>query len=113
MPKHIQRCPPKGGRLECAMVYIKITGRFYIPDFLKTQNLEEKDLLIQNEPYRCEMVDCHKECFDVIFDKHLLDSDGNYNGHVELIYEQRCQKYSRIINCPRFIIEPTQRGGCR
>jgi hypothetical protein len=94
--------------------YIKITGRYYIPDlesFLQSVPLEETDVLIQNQPDRCELVGCHKDVFDVIFNTHLLNRDGNYDGHVELIYEQRCQQFSRVVQCPRFVIEPTQRGG--
>jgi hypothetical protein len=93
---------------------IKITGRFFIPGleaYLETADLENTDVLVQNRTNRCEMVGCHKDIFDHIFGTHLLNRAGNYDGNVEDVYQYRCEQYSRVIHCPEFYIEPTQRGG--
>jgi hypothetical protein len=93
---------------------IKITGRFFIPQlesYLSGFQLENFDVLVQNKKNRCEMVGCHREHFDHIFDTHLLNRAGNYDGNVEDVYEFRCEKYTNIIHCPEFPIEGTQRGG--
>jgi hypothetical protein len=93
---------------------IKITGRFFIPElenYLTNYNLDSYDVLVQNniklDP-RCEMVGCHKRIFDHVFSM-------NYNktsiSMVELLYRNRCLVYNNILECKRFSIEPTQRGG--
>lgn len=93
---------------------IKITGRFFIPDlqsYLCSLQLENYDVLVQEKKNRCEMVGCRKDHFDHVFNTHLLNRAGNYDGNVEDVYEFRCEQYSSVIHCPEFRIEGTQRGG--
>ena len=93
---------------------IKITGRFFIPEFAKFiayYNLSKFDVLTQSATYRCEMLGCNKSHMGDVFNIHLVNSDGDYDGHVEDVYRYRCSKYTNRIQCPEFTIEPTQRGG--
>lgn len=93
---------------------IKITGRFFIPGFaafLEGYDLENWDVLVQNNTSRCEMLGCHRRHFERVFDVDLRRRDGNYSGHVEEVYQFRCEPYENIIRCPVFPIEGTQRGG--
>lgn len=93
---------------------IKITGRFFIPNletYLKSMELSEYDVLVQNRKNRCEMLGCRADHFDFVFNTNLLNRHGNYDGNVEDVYEFRCEKYPKIIHCPEFPIEGTQRGG--
>ena len=93
---------------------IKITGRFFIPglkDYLSVLPIDEYDVLVQNRKDRCEMLGCHKKHFDDVFNTHLLNRNGEYDGGVEFVYQFRCEKYDKVIHCPIFPIEGTQRGG--
>jgi hypothetical protein len=104
----------KNARIVSADFVIKITGRFFIPDledYLSGFVIDRWDVLVQNKKNRCEMLGCHKNIFDVVFNTKLLNRNGDYDGNVEDVYEFRCEKYKKIIHCPVFEIEPTQRGG--
>lgn len=93
---------------------IKITGRFFIPkfeSFIQYYKLQKFDVLTQSGTNRCEMVGCHKSKFDSIFNIHLTNANGDYDGHVEDVYKYRCSQFPNRIQCPEFDIEPTQRGG--
>lgn len=93
---------------------IKITGRFFIPQlesYLNSMELSDYDVLVQNRKNRCEMLGCRADHFGLVFNTHLLNRQGNYDGNVEDVYEFRCENYPRIIHCPEFPIEGTQRGG--
>ena len=93
---------------------IKITGRFFIPSFeeyLKQFDLNQYDVITQYKQNRCEMLGCHKNHFYTIFNTHLINQNGEYNGNVEDIYQYRCSLYDKKIHCPEFPIEGTQRGG--
>ena len=93
---------------------IKITARFFIPElenYLKMYNLNMVDCLSQNNPDRCEMVGCHYNNFNNIFNMYLFNENNEYDYHVENIWKYRISKYSNIIRCKEFKIEKTQRGG--
>ena len=93
---------------------IKITGRFFIPGlepYLNSLSISDYDVLVQHKKNRCEMLGCRREHFDRVFDTYLLNRAGNYDGNVEDVYEFRCEQYPRILHCPEFPIEGTQRGG--
>lgn len=93
---------------------IKITGRFFIPEFetfLGKYDLHDYDVIVQNNRNRCEMLGCHKCHFHNVFGLNLLNREGNYSGHVEDVYQFRCEQYEHILQCPVFQIEGTQRGG--
>lgn len=89
---------------------IKITARYFIPDFY--EYIENKDCLAirQNNNDRCEMVGCHKDLFYDIFDPNL------FTGHVEAVYKKRIDDVYKtnnnsVLNCKVFNIESTKRGG--
>ena len=93
---------------------IKITGRFFIPQFeafIQYYNLQKFDVLTQSALYRCEMVGCNTSIFGDIFNIHLTNAVGEYDGHVESVYKYMCSKFPNKIQCPEFAIEPSQRGG--
>jgi hypothetical protein len=93
---------------------IKITGRYFIPEFekyLEGYDLNMYDVIVQHKKNRCEMLGCHRDHFNKVFDLNLITREGNYSGHVEEVYEFRCEQYANIIHCPVFPIEGTQRGG--
>jgi len=97
-----------------ATFIIKVTGRFFIPefqDYLANFNFSNYDVLIQYDPERCEIVGCHKNNFHHIFNNDLLDENGKYMGHVEYVYRYKCSLYKNVIRCKPFPIEPTCRGG--
>jgi hypothetical protein len=93
---------------------IKVTGRYFIPElenYLTDINLDEYDGLSQNNPDRCEIVGTHRKNFHIIFNKYLINDDGNYDQHVENIYKLRMTWFDNILRCKVFEIEPTKRGG--
>ena len=88
---------------------IKITCRFYIPEFesfLSCYDLDNFDGLNQNDKNRCEIVGSHANNFMKIF-----SNDEIYDEHVENVFRYRLDLYPNIITCKIFKIEPTQRGG--
>jgi hypothetical protein len=87
---------------------IKITCRFYIPEFesfLRCYNLDNYDCLIQNGERRCEIIGSHIKNFAQIFSKDILDE------HVEQVFHDRTILYPNILKCKIFDIEETPRGG--
>ena len=94
---------------------IKITGRFFIPDFeqfLNQYDLDNYDALTQFNTFRCEVVGSHIKNFWFIFSLHAIDNNSNYNSHIEFTWKQRISIYPNILVCKEFNIESTQRGGC-
>jgi len=95
---------------------IKITGRFFIPNlesFLVTKDLNSYDGLTQQDTFRCQMVGVHISRFYDIFHPQLYNKNGEYDGHVERMYEERMTNFTeeKILRCPYFDIEPTKEGG--
>lgn len=95
---------------------IKVTARFYIPDlqnYLKDINLDEYNCLTQYNTDRCEMVGSHIKNFNRVFYQYAVDKNNYYIPHVEYLYKLRCLSFesNTILTCPKFDIEPTQRGG--
>jgi len=93
---------------------IKITARFFInelEEFLNQFDLDKYDCLTQQNRDRCEMVGSHYKNFHYIFDRKLLNQNGHYWGHVEDIWKMRSSKFTNILICKQFEIDPTQRGG--
>ena len=93
---------------------IKITGRFFISsfqEFIQNINLNEYDVLKQHFNSRCEIVGTHINNFKIIFDKNLFCKGGKYDYIVENVYDYRFTLFKKIIICPIFNIEKTQRGG--
>lgn len=103
-------------RITFSNFIIKVTARFYIPNlenYLKDINLDEYNCLTQHNIDRCEMVGTHIKNFNVIFYQYAVINENHYIPHVEYLYKLRCSSFDNktIITCPKFIIEPTQRGG--
>lgn len=93
---------------------VKITGRFFVPffnEYINAIDLEKCDCLKQFFNFRCEIVGCNIKHFDNIFNRNLFVKNGIYCYHVENVYEYRFSLYKNVITCPKFKIEPTQRGG--
>jgi len=108
---------------------IKITGRYYIPEFenfLNSNNMDNYDVLIQNNNDRCEVVGCHINNFNTFFKINIIKKHCYININdakvylslkecedklLEEICKNRAKEFSKKLICPIFIIEATQRGG--
>jgi hypothetical protein len=93
--------------LKTSNFIIKITGRFFIPEFeeyLKKYNLNKYDCLVQNDRDRCEVVGSHYNNFLDIFNIYI-DQD-----HIENVWKSRTSSYTNILLCKIFTIDETQRG---
>ena len=100
--------------LKRSIFVIKITCRFFIDNFenfLNNYELNKYDCLRQHYKNRCEIVGTHIDNFNIIFDKNLFVKNGVYDYHVENVYDYRFTLLNNILICPKFSIEPTQRGG--
>ena len=101
--------------LKDAGFIVKITGRYFIPDFENYlagfTDILNYDVLTQYDVDSCEIVGCNKKHFDHIFNNDLLDENGQYMGHVEYVYKHKCSLYKNAIRCIPFPIEPTCKGG--
>jgi len=87
---------------------IKITARFYIPEFeeyLNNYDLNNYDCLVQNDRDRCEVVGSHFKYFSHIFNMHI-DED-----YIENVWKKRTSEYKNIFICKLFQIDETIRGG--
>lgn len=88
---------------------IKITGRYYIPNFEKyliEKNIINYDCLRQNNKNCCEVLDCKQRLFSEIFNIFIEE------GHIETVWRKRIDKYiNNVLECDRLQIEPTQQGG--
>jgi len=93
--------------LKISNFIIKITGRFFIPEFegyLKNYDLNKYDCLVQNDRDRCELVGSHYNNFLDIFNIYI-DKD-----HIEDVWKMRTSSYTNILVCKIFGIDETQRG---
>lgn len=78
--------------LKSADYIIKITGRFYIPDFEKIllEKLTEEVIFIrQIKTHKCEITGCRKDLFNILFNfpkKH---------DHVEIAYRDAINHYRK------------------
>jgi len=87
---------------------IKITARFYIPEFeeyLSTYDLTTYDCIVQNNRDRCELVGCNYKYFSHIFSMCIS------NNYIENEYKYKTSIYKNILICKLFTIDATQRGG--
>jgi len=101
--------------LQRALFIVKVTGRFFIPDlqnFLSNFDLNNWEGLSQNDQEHCEIVGAHQRSFGAIFDRNLINAYGQFDAHIENVFVCRFKNFGdRIIRCPVFNIEPTQKGG--
>jgi hypothetical protein len=97
-----------------SLFIIKITARYFISElenYLSSIDLNSYAGLCQNDIDRCEMVGAHIDKFPIIFNRYLINENGNYEQHVENIYKLRMTWFDNILRCKVFEIEPTKRGG--
>lgn len=97
---------------------IKITGRFFIPnfeDFLSGYDLTQYKALRQNRHLNCQIVGCHVDEIPMIFNKRCFYRDELahcQNDYVEILWKERIDSFpeDKIITCPVFMIEATTAG---
>ena len=91
---------------DCTFV-IKITGRYFIPNFEKyIKCIHGYDILCQNNYTRCEIVGCHFKNFDIFF-----NVSPDLDNHIEFLYKKRVYKFDKIYHLPIIPITPTPMGG--
>jgi len=93
---------------------IKITARYYIPglqEYLLYFDLNNYDCLTQNNRDRCEMIGCHYNNFQNIFNNNFVDEHLYNKYHVESVYRYRQTLCNNILICKKFEIEKTKQGG--
>jgi hypothetical protein len=97
---------------------IKVTGRFYIPEFenyLKKQDLSKIQALRQNDNLKCQIVGSDIAQFNYIFNKRCFyrdEYDKYENDYIEILYKDKIDGLDQknVLNCPIFKIEPTLDG---
>ena len=97
---------------------IKVTGRFYIPEFenyLKEQDLSKIQALRQNDNLKCQIVGSDIDNFNYIFNKRCFyrdEYDKYENDYIEILYKDKIDSLDQknVLNCPIFKIEPTLDG---
>lgn len=90
-------------------VAIKITGRYFIPNF-KLKKTQFKALR-QFDKTRCEIVGSNQKYFPYIFNKYNINNKGEFYDHVEDIYAERIAFLDSVYVLPQLQIDPTPRGG--
>ena len=96
---------------------IKVTGRFFIPEFenyLKQYDLSKIKALRQNRDLSCQIVGCHIDQFNFIFNKRCFyrEEYAKYeNDYIEILYKDKIDSLEKnVLNCPVFEIESTIDG---
>jgi hypothetical protein len=94
---------------------IKVTARYFIPDFEKYLDdfLKKNcfDVICQSEPNRCEFIGSSKGVCLNFFNISLQLNDCTYCNHIEHLYNERIHKFDRVFHCKKMFIEPTLHGG--
>ena len=114
------------GKIKDCLFFIKITARFFIPEFYNYLIENEFDKRVvyngcsktilgirQNNADRCELLGCSERVFQFLFNPSLTDDLKRIHLHVESVYKHRfeCLNQEMMFVCKEFKIEPTQRGG--
>jgi hypothetical protein len=97
---------------------IKVTGRFYIPEFekyLKNHDLSKMKALRQNNELSCKIVGSHIDQFSFIFNKRCFYRDEYVkyeNDYIEILYKDKIDSLpnENVLKCPIFEIEATLDG---
>ena len=93
---------------------IKITARYYIPElqeYLLKFDLNNYHCLTQNNRDRCEMVGCHYNNFENLFNNNFINEHLYNKYHIESVYRYRQEFCNNILICKNFEIEKTRQGG--
>ena len=93
---------------------IKITGRYYIPNFEKQINkhdLSTMKYIRQNNPNHCEIIGCRFDVISYLFNFNYVDG---MSDQVEDIYEKRIKPFlNESLILPQLKIESTLTGGSK
>lgn len=92
---------------------IKVTGRYFIPDFedyLNKINVESFDAVIQNDQTSCEIIGCKYQFINKLFNQNSTINKIPIN-HIEFLYKHRISQIDKIVILKSLFIEPTQMGG--
>ena len=99
-----------------SVFFIKITGRYFIPDlekYLSQFDLTKYNCFTQTSHTRCEMVGSDINNFKTVFDEKIFATHNTlYDPHIENVYKYRTSLINNHIPPKLFQIEPTQGGGC-
>ena len=88
---------------------IKVTGRYFIPNFDKF-NFCSYQMVTQKNPLQCEVIGCKTNLTDILFNKKLNYINNEYNSDfIEILYQRRTNGY-KILSLPPLKIEPTING---
>jgi hypothetical protein len=93
---------------------IKVTGRYFIPEFQEytnTFNLGLYNAIVQNSyasNFRCEMIGCQMKYSHTVFSLTVEPEYLTYPYNIaESIYKKRIGEFNRILECKKFPIEAT------
>ena len=90
---------------------IKVTGRYFIPEFEKCLlNLNFFDAIIQNDRSSCEIIGCSFAQKDLVFNTSDL-LNGSQCNHIEFLYKSRIQLLNKVLILKKLNISPTSMGG--
>ena len=90
---------------------IKVTGRYFIPNFETClTNVHTFDALIQNDRSSCEIIGCHFNQKDIVFNKNTR-LHGEECNHIEFLYKNRILSLPKVMILKKINIEGTQMGG--
>jgi len=88
---------------------IKITGRYFIPDF-NVNLLSGFDALIQNDRESCEIIGSSWSYKDIVFNiSDILN--GEPCNHIEFLYKNRILNLNKVMVLKKLKIEGTRMGG--
>ena len=89
---------------------IKITGRYFIPDFFNVDRILKFDAIIQNDCGSCEIIGSSYSNKDLVFNTSDL-LNGQACNHIEFLYTNRILHLNKVMILKKLKIEGTQMGG--
>lgn len=90
---------------------IKVTGRYFIPNFEKCLNgIHSFDAVIQNDRSSCEIIGCSFTQKEFVFNTSDL-LNGEACNHIEFLYKSRIAELNKVLILQKLNIEPTCMGG--
>ena len=89
---------------------IKITGRYFIPEFEEYISKLKFDCVIQNDRSSCEIIGCK-----LTETSHLFNTSDLLNGescnHIEFLYKHRISQFNKVLILKKLKVSPTPMGG--
>jgi hypothetical protein len=89
---------------------IKITGRYFIPDFEEYISKLKFDCVIQNDRSSCEIIGCKLTETARLFNTSDL-LNGKACNHIEFLYKHRISQFNKVLILKNLKIPPTPMGG--